>query len=69
MGLRVFLVGVVAGESAVKSITSMEQAEAVEAVFTRLRAFFNGVVESLMSSSASRFLLVVDRVLPGVLAL
>jgi hypothetical protein len=47
----------------------MEPAEAAELVFTRLRAFFTGVVENLISSSASRFLLVVDRVLPGVLAL
>lgn len=65
MGLRVFLVGVVAGESAVKSITSVEPAEAAEVEFTRLRAFFTGVAKNLMSSSASRFLLVADRVLPG----
>jgi hypothetical protein len=69
LGLRVFFVGVVTGESAVKSITSMEPAGAAELIFTRLRAFFTGVVDNLISSSASRFLLVVDRVLPGVLAL
>lgn len=69
LGLRVFLVGVLTGESAVKSITSVEPAEAAEPVFTRLRTLFTGVVNNSMSSSAFRFLLVVDRVLPGVLAL
>jgi hypothetical protein len=46
----------------------MGPAEAAEPVFTRLRLFFTGVVNNSMSSSASRFLLDVDRVLLSVLA-